>query len=48
MLIFRMGAMTMLLSLLPIKAADILGMRDSNHINVQLPYLQDQKSLMLR
>jgi len=44
-LIFRFGALIMLLCLLPIKAANPLDMYNSNQITVQLSYLQDPKLL---
>jgi len=41
------GTVTMLQSLLSIKAANTSVMHNSNQITVLLPYLQDQKSLTL-
>jgi len=45
---FQHGAVTMSLSLLPIKAATRLVVHNSKQISFPLPYLQDLKSLMLR
>ena len=44
---FQNGAVTMALSLLALKATDMLFMHNSNQITFQLHYLQDQKSLIL-
>jgi len=41
------GAVTVLLSLIPMTAANTSVMHNGNQINLQLPYLQDQKSLIL-
>jgi len=41
------GAVTMLMSLLPTKAAITSFMPNSDQITIQLPYLQDQKLLRL-
>ena len=45
---FPNGAVTTLLSVLPIKTANTVVLHGSDQINIELPYLQDQKSLMLR
>jgi len=42
------GVVTVLLSFLPIKAANTSVMHNSDQMTVQLPFLQDHKSLMLR
>jgi len=39
---------TVLLAPLPLKAANTLVMDNSNQMTFQLPYVQDQKSFMLR
>jgi len=41
------GAVTVLLSLLPIKAASTSVMHNNDQVTGELPYLQDHKSLML-
>jgi len=41
------GAVTVLLSLLPIKAANTHVMHNNDQVTCELPYLQDHKSLML-
>ena len=42
------GAVTVWLSLLPIKAANTSVMHNSDQITVELPYIQNHKSLILR
>jgi len=44
---FQDPAVTVALSLMPMKATNILVMHNSNHMTVELPYLQDRKSLTL-
>jgi len=44
---FQNGAVIVSLTLLPRKAASRLVMDSSNHLTIQLPYLQDWKSLTL-
>jgi len=44
---FQNWAVTVMLSILPIKAANMLIMHNSDKITIKLPYLQDQNSLML-
>jgi len=45
---FQDGAVTVSISVLPIKTATTLVLLVSYQINIQSPYLQDQKSLTLR
>jgi len=45
---FQNGAVTVSLALLSIKTANKVIMDNSEQITFQLPYVQDQKSLMLR
>jgi len=42
------GAVTVLLSLLPMKGANTSIMRKHDQVTGELPYLQDRKSLRLR
>jgi len=42
------GAVTVLLSLLPIKAANTCVMHNNDQVTGELPYLQDHKLLTLR
>ena len=45
---FQNGALTVLFSVLPKKAASTLIMESSGQVTFQLQYIQDQKSLTLR
>jgi len=45
---FQNGAVIVCFTLLPRNAASMLVMDSSNHVTIQLPYLQVWKSLMLR